>query len=63
MTLNNPLDEGTDTTNVAHLRTFIRNVFTNFDILEQFLELVKMQSTAIGKDILKANMQCPNISF
>ena len=45
----NSLDESNDTTNIAHLRTFIWNVFTNFYILEQFLGLIPMQSTAKGK--------------
>ena len=29
---------------------FIRGVFTNFEILEQFIGLVSMQSTSISKD-------------
>ena len=59
----NSLDESTDTTNIAHQRTFIWNVFTNFDILEQFLGLVPMQSTSIGYKISKAKVQCTYIKF
>ena len=47
----------------AHLKTFIRGVFTNFDILVEFIGLVSIQSTTIGKEILKEKMQCPNIMF
>ena len=47
--------------NIAHQRTFFWNVFTNFDILEQFVGLVPMQTTAIDKDISKAKMQCTMI--
>ena len=61
MILIKQLDENTDTTNFVHQRTFIRGVFINFYILEQFLGLVQMQSTAIGKDISKAKVQCTNI--
>ena len=47
----------------SYERTFIWNVFTNFDIFEQFLGLVPMQSTAVGEDISKANVQCTSIKF
>ena len=45
------------------MRTFIRNVFSIFDILEKILGLDPMQSTAIGEDISKAKVQCTNIKF
>ena len=59
----NSFDESTDTLNIAHLRTFIRFVFTNIDILEQFLGLVPMQSTETGKDKSKEKVQCTIIKF
>ena len=31
----NRLDESTDTANIAYLKTFIRSVFTNFDIYKK----------------------------
>ena len=34
--------------NYSSSEIFIRSVLTNFDMLEQFLGLVRMQSTAIG---------------
>ena len=57
------LTKGTNTTNIAHLRIFVRGVFTNFETLEEFVGLVSMQSTTIDKDILKAKVQCPNKKF
>ena len=53
----------TDTTDIAHFRIFITGGFTNFDILEEFLGLVPIQSTTIGKEILKAKVQCTNIKY
>ena len=59
MTLFNPLRwESTDTTYTAHLKMFVRGIFTNYDTKEQFLGLVPMQSTAIGKAISNAKVQC-----
>ena len=52
-----------DTTEIAHFRIFITGGFTNFDILEELLGLVPIQSTIISKDILKAKVQCTNIKF
>ena len=42
--------------NIAHLRNFIRGVFTNFDILWKFQGLVKMQTLTVGKGNLKVKM-------
>ena len=50
-------------TGVAHFKIFNSGGFTNFDILEEFLGLVPIQSTTIGKDILKAKVQCTNIKY
>ena len=40
----NRLDKSTDITNIAYLITFIWNVFTDLDILEQFLGLVQFET-------------------
>ena len=49
----------TDTTYIAHFRIFITGGITNFDILEEFLGLVTIQRTTIGKYILKAKCNAP----
>ena len=46
-------DKNTKTTNNAHLKTFIRGVFTYFYTLKEFIGLVLMQFKIIGKDIKK----------
>ena len=43
----------TGTKNIAHLRIFIRGVFTNLNIFEQFLGLVSMQINFKIKDAMK----------
>ena len=53
----------TGTKNIAHLRIFIRGVFTNLNIFEQFLGLVSMQIKGLGKEISKEKVQCTNIKF
>ncbi|XP_076810261.1 general transcription factor II-I repeat domain-containing protein 2A-like [Clavelina lepadiformis] len=54
------IDESTDTTDTAQLAVFVRGVSSNFDIFEDFVELVPMKGTATGADILKALLQCTN---
>ncbi|XP_076812907.1 general transcription factor II-I repeat domain-containing protein 2-like [Clavelina lepadiformis] len=54
------IDESTDTTDTAQLTEFVRGVSSNFDIFEDFVELVPMKGTTTGADILKALLQCTN---
>ncbi|XP_076811749.1 general transcription factor II-I repeat domain-containing protein 2A-like [Clavelina lepadiformis] len=54
------IDESTDTTDTAQLAVFVRGVSSNFDIFEDFVELVPMKGTTTGADILKALLQCTN---
>ena len=54
------IDESTDTTDTAQLAAFVRGVSSNFDIFEDFVELVPMKGTTTGADILKALLQCTN---
>ena len=54
------IDESTDTTDTAQLATFVRGVSSNFDVFEDFVELVPMKGTTTGADILKAMLQCTN---
>ena len=53
----------TDTIDIAHFRIFITGGFTNFDILEEFLGLVPIQSITKGNKILKSKVQYTNIMF
>ena len=53
-------DESTDSTNTAQLAVFVRGVISNFDIFEDFVELVPMKGTTTGVDILKALLHCTN---
>ena len=45
------IDETTDAT--AQLRIFIRGIFSNFAIFEDFLCLIPMNSTTAGKIFIK----------
>ena len=54
------IDESTDTTDTAQLAAFVRGVGSNFDIFEDFVELVPIKGTTTGADILKALLQCTN---
>ena len=54
------IDESTDTTDTAQLAAFVRGVSSNFDIFEDFVELVPMKGTTTGADVLKALLQCTN---
>ena len=54
------IDESTDTTDTAQLAVFVRGVSSNFDIFEDFLELIPMKGTTTGADILQALLQCTN---
>ena len=54
------IDESTDTTDTVQLAAFVRGVSSNFDIFEDFVELVSMKGTTTGADILKALLQCTN---
>ena len=54
------IDESTDTTDTAQLAVFICRVSSNFDIFEDFIDLVPMKGTITGADILKPLLQCAN---
>ena len=44
------IDESTDTTDTAQLAVFVRGVTSNFDIFEDFVELVPIKGTTTGAD-------------
>ena len=52
------IDKSTDTKDTAQLATFVRGVSSNFDIFEDFVELVRIKGTTTGANILKALLQC-----
>ena len=54
------IDESTDTTDTAQLAVFVRGVSSNFDIFEDFLEVISTKGTTTGAHILKALLQCIN---
>ena len=45
------LDESTDISDTAQLVIFIRAVTARFDIVEEFLDMTSLSSTATGQDI------------
>ena len=52
------IDKSTDTTNIAQLAIIVCGVASNFNIVQDFVELVPLKGTTTGEDILKALMQC-----
>ena len=54
------IDKSTDTTDTAQLAVFVHGVRSNFDIFEDFVQLVLMKCTTIETDILKALLHCTN---
>ena len=54
------IDESTDLTDTAQLAVFVHGVSSNFDIFEDFVELVPMKGTKTRADILKELLQCTN---
>ena len=52
------VDESTDAKDTAQLAVFVRGVNDNFDILEEFLQLMPLKDTTTGKDILDAVLKC-----
>ena len=55
------IDESTDTSDSAQLAVFVRGVSSNFDVFEDFVELVPIKGTTTRADILKALLHCSNI--
>ena len=51
------IDGNIDITDTAQLSVFVRGVTSNFNIVEDFVELFPMKSTTT-EDILKALMYC-----
>uniref|UniRef100_UPI00358E1D8A general transcription factor II-I repeat domain-containing protein 2-like n=1 Tax=Myxine glutinosa TaxID=7769 RepID=UPI00358E1D8A len=52
------LDESTDTKDTAQLSVFIRGVTADFQVCEEFLQLVPLRDTTTGKDICDAVLLC-----
>ena len=52
------IDESTDTTDTALLAVFVSGVNGDFDVVENFVQLLPMMSTTTGADILKPLLQC-----
>uniref|UniRef100_UPI003590241A general transcription factor II-I repeat domain-containing protein 2-like n=1 Tax=Myxine glutinosa TaxID=7769 RepID=UPI003590241A len=52
------LDESTDTKDTAQLSVFIRGVTADFQVCEEFLQLVPLRDTTTGKDICDAMLLC-----
>lgn len=48
------MDESTDAGDTAQLCIFIKGVNENFDVIEEFLDLVPMKGTTTGEDIFNA---------
>ena len=47
------LDESNDKTDLKHLVIYIRGVFDNFEVLEEFLDLVNLTKNSTGIEIFK----------
>ena len=54
------IGESIDATDTAQLAVFVREVSSNFNIFEDFVELVPIKGTTTEADILKALSQCTN---
>ena len=52
------LDESTDMKDTAQLAIFVRGVSSNFDITEEFVQLVPLTGTTTGVDVFQATLQC-----
>ena len=52
------LDESTDAKDTAQLAIFVRGISSNFDICEEFVQLVPLKGTTTGADILKDVLEC-----
>ena len=51
-------DESTDACNTAQLAIFIRGITGNFDVIEEFAELIAMKGTTRREDIDQAILEC-----
>ena len=51
-------DESTDACDTAQLAIFIRGITSNFDVIEEFAELIPMKGTTQGEDIAQAILEC-----
>ena len=51
-------DESTDACDTAQLAIFIRGITGNFDVIEEFAELISMKGTTRGDDIAQAILEC-----
>lgn len=52
------IDESTDVTDTAQLAVFIRGVKADFEIVEEFAQLVPMKGATTGKNMFKSLLQC-----
>ena len=52
------IDESTDAKDTSQLAVFVRGVSPEFEITEEFLELVPMKGTTTGKDVADAVIDC-----
>ena len=51
-------DKSTDACDTAQLAIFIRGITGNFDVIEEFAELIPMKGTTRGEDIAQAILEC-----
>ena len=51
-------EESTDASDTAQLAIFIRGITHNFDVIEEFAELIPMKGTTRGEDIAQAILEC-----
>ncbi|XP_052831802.1 general transcription factor II-I repeat domain-containing protein 2-like isoform X2 [Octopus bimaculoides] len=51
------IDETTDMKNTCQLAVFMRDITPEFDIVEEFVQLIPMKHTSTGADILKSKIK------
>ena len=51
-------DESTDASDTAQLAIFVQGITDNFDVIEEFAELIPMKGTTRGEDIAQAILEC-----
>ena len=50
--------ESTNASNIAQLAIFIRGITDNFDVFEEFAELISIKGTTRGGDMAQAILEC-----
>ena len=52
------VDESSDAKDTAQLSIFIRGIKDNFEIMEEFVQLMPLRDTTKGRDIFEAVLAC-----